>query len=250
MIEFITPFTPEWEKARIGTFTSSEFDCLFTGGRSKEQLIGKGGLTYINKKIGEIMSQQLEETKETDKMTRGNALEPEARERYSMIVNEKVEDSVFIRYNAIFGGTNDGYIKRADGSIKSILEIKCPDSKKHTQVLSVISPVELKDIDSQYYHQPQGNMLFAGADYADFVSYDDRIVSHDLQIAIIRCWPDMDWRKQFKKIVDWTADYMNNKIELIMAAPERYITYRVDEKLSEIKKLQNAINSIQEQTVI
>jgi hypothetical protein len=242
-ISDIEPLSPEWFEAKVGKLSSSEIHKIFKGGRSKSELIGQGGQTYINLKIGEIMTGVIKETKETDIMMRGNALEPEARQRYSESTNQKVRDSFFVIYNSICCGTNDGGVDAAN----SILEIKCPNSEKHTQILTVASALDLLKIDDQYYHQCQANMMFGEADYCDFVSYDDRVRHHDLQIRIIRIYPDMEWRTDFNNRIEWVAEYMNDKFTEILKAPERNSVYRVTGQQTEIERLKEAVENMKEQ---
>jgi|GEM_PF-1426918 hypothetical protein len=241
----IIPFTEEWAKCRMGKLTASNMHRIFVSGRSKTELIGQGGRTYINQKIGEILTQVMhDDVPETDDIMRGRANEPDAILRYSEITGEKVEDSLLFQYNAIACGTTDGEVLRSDEEIKRIIEAKSPRPHKHIQVLAVDAPIELKDIDPIYWHQPQTNMLITGCEEADFISYNDEIEYYDLQIRIVRMYPDMNWRKDFVERVDFIAGIMDTQLTKILKAPERNLAYRLEKNPEAVKNLQNAIDSL------
>lgn len=241
----IIPNTEEWILSRLGKITASEIHKLFVKGQGKDKLIGIGGVNYLNKKIGEILTQVMSDNvPETEDVLRGLGHEKFAIERYSILTNETVYDSKLFNYNAIAAGTTDGQTSNDGINIKGIIEAKCPRANKHIQVLSVDAAIELKDIDPQYYHQPQANILFTGAEYADFISYNDEIKHYDLQIRVIRVYPDMDWRKQLVDIIDYSAEYMDNKLTKILKAPERNLALRFEKNPEQFAKLQTVIDNI------
>lgn len=241
---FIIPHTPEWYEARRTRLTSSEIDKIFISGTSKDQLIGKGGVTYLNKIIAQILTGIVKEVPETDAILWGLTEEHDVRLKYQEKTNQEVEDSFFVIYNEILGGTNDGYIKVAS-KLKSIIEIKNPNTEKHIQVLKARSVEELKKIDGQFFHQPQSNILFCDAEHCDFISHDSRIKYIDLQLKIIRIYPDMGWRHDFKERMDWSADYINDTIEYALKTPELNEMYRIEDKKPEIEKLKSALEQVQ-----
>ena len=240
---FIEPHTPEWHEARKERLTSSEIDKIFVSGREKGQLIGQGGLSYINKIIAQILTGIVKETPETEAILWGLTEEDEARQKYQIKTNQEVEGSFFVPYNTILGGTNDGFVKEG-GRLKSIIEIKNPNTEKHIQVLRCQSVEELKKIDGQFFHQPQANMLFCEAEYCDFICHDSRIKYVDLQMKIIRIYPDMRWRKEFNERMEWVAEYINETLERAMKTPEQNAMFWVEKKIEEINKLQSAIEHV------
>lgn len=246
----IIPHTEIWQEARIGKITASCLHKIFVNGQGKDKLIGVGGMTYINQKIGEILTQLMyDNVPETEDVLRGLGHEQFAKERYEEITGEMVNDSLLFQYNAIAAGTTDGQKVDKSGEIKGVLEIKCPRPHKHTQILAVDAPIELKAIDQQYYHQSQGNMMFTGADHTDFVSYCDEIKHYDLQIRIVRIYPDMDWRKDFVDRIEWIAEYMAGQLEKILKAPERNLSYRINNKEETIDKLKQVLENVQNITI-
>lgn len=240
----IVPHTELWERSRIGKITASNMHKIFVNGQ-KGNLIGAGGLTYVNQKIGEILTQLMfDNVPETEDVLRGLGHEQFGKERYEEITGEKVHDSLLFEYNAIAAGTTDGQKTDKDEKIKGVLEVKCPRPHKHVQICAVDAAIELNDIDKQYYNQAQSNILFTGADHCDFVSYCDDIKHYDLQIRIIRIYPDFDWRKDFLNRIEWIAEFMSEKLEKILKAPERNLMYRINQKPETVEKLKNVIEGI------
>src|ERR1700748_1528446 len=117
--QFITPHSEAWHAARRERLTSSEIHKIFVSGRSSKELLGQGAYTYINKIIAQILTGIVTETPETEAILWGLTEENDARLKYQEITNTKVEESFFVAYNTILGGTNDGYVKEA-GKLKSI----------------------------------------------------------------------------------------------------------------------------------
>lgn len=243
----IIPHTPQWEAVRLKRLTSSYMHKIFVSGQSKDTPIGVGGMGYIDKKIGEMITGKSDsEVPETDDVMRGIANEPDAVARYAEKTNQEVAPSLFFEYNSIMGGTTDGCVcYQNSDEIKSVLEIKCPRPWKHVKVCRVNAPIELKKIDPQYYHQLQSNIMICEAEYGDFASYNEDCLIYDAQIRIVRVWPDMAWRKEFKEKIDWIADYMMQSLEDILKVDEKNLQLREKVEPTEIKKLQSAIESMQ-----
>lgn len=241
----VIPFTDEWTKIRIGKITASLMHKVFVKGTGKN-LVGVGGTSYINQKIGEILTQIMADSApETEDVLRGLGHERFGVERYVEITNEVVHDSLLFEYNSIAAGTTDGQILKLNSDqIKAILEVKCPRPHKHIQVLAVDSALDLKKIDPQYYNQGQSNILFADAEYADFISYCDEILHYDLQIRIVRIYPDFQWRSDFAEIIEWIAEYMAGQLEKILLTPQRNLTYRILRTDSKAEKLLAVIDDI------
>lgn len=241
---FIEPHTEKWYEARKERLTSSEIDKIFVSGKAAGQLIGQGGLTYINKIIAQILTGIVKETRETEAILWGLTEEEPARIKYQEKTNQQVEGSFFVAYNEILGGTNDGYTLE-NGKLKSIIEIKNPDTAKFIQVLRCKSVEELKRVDSQFFHQPQANILFCDAEWCDFICHDSRIKYPELQLKIMRIYPDLRWRKEFIERMDFVADYINETLEQALKTPELNEQYRLETKIAEIDKLKEAIEKVQ-----
>jgi YqaJ-like viral recombinase domain len=217
----ISPHSDEWFEAKCGKLSSSECGKIFTGGRKKDEVFGQGALTYIKKKIGEYLTGQMKGIPETEAVLRGLSEEPYAIERYELLTGNQVQPSEFWIHNAIFCGTTDGQVIEDN----SIIEVKCLDSEKHAEICTFSSAEELKDFDFNIYSQVQSNILIADASHGDFISYDDRMRLYDLQIKIIRVYPDFEWQKEFEYRIGEVAVIYMNKIEQILKTPERNLQY-------------------------
>ncbi len=244
----IIPHTPEWHAARNGKITSSLMHKIFVKGTGGD-LVGAGGMTYINQKIAEILTDSLADELQDDRnipddIQRGLANEPWAIERFTDITGIKVYESRLFEYNAIAAGTTDGQESKDGVNVTGIVEAKCPRAWKHLKICAVDSAQELKLIDPQYYHQPQSNIFFTGAEHCDFISYNDEIKVYDLQIRIVRIYPEMRWQKECVDKIDWIADYMNSQLTKILQTKERNLQYKIEDKEEKIDKLKTAIESI------
>lgn len=72
--------TPEWHELRRGLPTASVFSAIMANGKDGGESAMRRKLLY--QMAGEELSGEVAETFQNDSMRRGNAMEPEARERY------------------------------------------------------------------------------------------------------------------------------------------------------------------------
>lgn len=227
----------EWEKQRLGKFTSSRIGDLMTKGKpgttmlrkklakmdedsdeykallleietkEYEAIFGLTAKTYIREKLAELLTGLPKETPETFAMAWGTKYESEAINFYAEnFAEEKVEHlgTVFIPFNEICGGSPDGYIGK-DG----ILEIKCPNSHNHLETL-------MDDVvKMQYRYQCQANMLFSGRNWCDFVSYDPRFQDDSLKMKVIRIERD-------EKICNAILDRITEAAQMVLEYKEKY----------------------------
>lgn len=173
-----------WKMDRIGKFTSSKVHELLKSGRKKDQYWGEGALTYIGEVIGEILTGESPEV--VSKATEwGAANELDALLEYQNRTGESVEmfgvgNPHFFPYGRNAGGSPDGLTDT------KVIEAKCPwNSGNHTKFLLMKSCDELKKSDFDYYCQAQMNMICTGRREAVLVSYDPRVVDHNLRLAMI-----------------------------------------------------------------
>lgn len=167
----------DWHKQRLGKFTSSRIGDLMKQGRKKGEIWGKVAESYIYEKVSELLTGLPKETPETFAMAWGTKYEAEAIEKYNEISKQKATPmgTVFIPFNEICGGSPDGFVGK-DG----IIEVKCPNSHNHFETFIT------ENIKPEYIYQCQGNMLFSGRQWCDFISYDPRFQQDDLRIKVIR----------------------------------------------------------------
>lgn len=194
----------EWQKERLGRFTSSRIGDLMTSGRGKDKFWGDTAMSYIYEKVAELMTGIPHYISDNRAMDWGNEHEAEAIEKYNENSDVKAEHmgKTFIKFNELCGGSPDAFVGN-----NGILEVKCPyNSANH------IKTYITGEIDKKYLYQCQGNMLFSKRQWCDFVSYDPRM-PEQMQLKIIRV--DRD-----DEICDSILERINKAAEEILKIQE------------------------------
>lgn len=163
----------DWQKARLGKITGSNFHRV-TRGRG-----GKGwsqtAETYLYELVYEHATQTPANQFSGSAATEwGKDHEAEAIRVYEKITDEKVEIGKFYKAPGfkLVGCTPDGVGRKG-------LEIKCPYGPKN-HIRAIIN----KAVPEEYEDQVQGHMLCTERDLCDFVSYDPRFPA-GMQIVIV-----------------------------------------------------------------
>ena len=148
----------EWQKARIGIPTASEFDCLITtkGEPSKQKQ------KYLYKLAAERITGIKENGYKNADMERGNILEAEARAFYELENSCEVEQVgiCYLDEKKQVACSPDGLVGK-DG----LIEIKCPLSYTHVSyLLEGVLPMD-------YFQQIQGQLYVTGRKWCDFFSH-------------------------------------------------------------------------------
>jgi len=152
----------EWFAARLGRPSASMFSKFITSA-------GKASTSadsYINELIAERLTGLRVPIYVNEHMERGTRLEPEAREMYEFVTDQKVTEYGFILDDSEeFGCSPDGMVGE-DGGI----EIKCPaDSTMigyHRNNKSFIN---------KYKQQIMGCMMITGRSWWDLMAYSETI---------------------------------------------------------------------------
>lgn len=109
-------------------------------------------------------------------MRRGIEKERAAVLAYEAATGLMVRHSGFLRHNDLrIGCSLDGHV----GEFTGILEVKAPKSATHLEYLRT------KEVPIDYMRQITHNLFVSGAQWADFVSFDDRF-PRQLQLLVIR----------------------------------------------------------------
>lgn len=167
----------EWFAARAGRLTSSNADVIFMQGRSK----GSESVTKRDLRIRLALEQMSGRSLDGDSyrnadMQYGVEREPDARMAYEAHTGRLIREAGFCRHDgALVGCSLDGYVGDFDG----LAEFKCPKSATHIEYLRDPNPP--KDYLPQLRHQ----LWITGAEWIDFVSFDDRLPDH-LHLCIRR----------------------------------------------------------------
>ena len=177
IIESVVQGTPEWQTARLGIPTSSNFDKLITtkGDQSKSRL------KYMYQLAAERITGVKEETYQNGAMQRGIQMEEEARNMYELITGNTVTivGVCYPNKKKPYGCSPDGLVGD-DGAI----EIKCPTSAVHVGYLLEGA------LPTDYIQQIQGQLLVTGRKWVDFFSFYP-----NLKPLLIRVTPDEKFQK-------------------------------------------------------
>ncbi len=162
----------EWFELRAPRFTSSQIYKLIND-RSDE--LSKGAKTYIYEICENIIYPQefFDDLGDNpiEAMQRGHDLEPDARFVYEMEKGFKVDQCGFFAENEHYGGSPDGCVKDQGG----VIEIKCPINKaKFIKYCMFKTADDLRKSQKDYFWQCHSHMNLTGADWCDFIAYDDR----------------------------------------------------------------------------
>lgn len=169
--------TPEWFAARAGYLTSSNADDIFKEGRKKgEESVGKRDLR-IRLALEQLIGRSLDDDGYVSReMQRGTDLELAARSAYEAHTGQLVSEAGFIAHDTHMAGASlDGYLGDFDG----VTEFKAPKSSTHLGYLRG------GRLPSDYTAQVRHQVWLAGAQWADFVSFDPRMPD-GLQLFIVR----------------------------------------------------------------
>lgn len=166
--------SPEWFLARLGRLT---------GSRAKDMLatIKSGEAAARRDYRLQLVCERLTGTVQEDgyvspAMQRGTDCEPLAFSAYEALTGNVVERSGFLAHTEHrLGCSLDGHLDGFTG----ILELKCPASATHLRYL------KSADVPSEHLAQITHNLLVTGADYCDFLSWDDRFPPK-LQTFLVR----------------------------------------------------------------
>lgn len=145
--------TPEWHEARRGIPTASEFATVMAKGE------GKVRRTYLLKLAGEILTETCADSYSNGHMERGQAMEEEARELYTMKHDAEPDLVGFIRAHG--AGCSPDALLGGSG----LLEVK-------TQLPHLLIETLLRDkFPAAHVAQCQGALWVTGREWIDIVIY-------------------------------------------------------------------------------
>ena len=222
----------QWEKEKLGCFSSSEIHKLFTdasrpmtkeelteakANKSKKKtivdpsLLSDGAITYINEKASELLTGTMRQftSFSTDW---GNDHEPmavnELRKTFKNIEYFGNENKKFFKYGKFSGGSPDA-INRL-----TVFEIKCPENPaNHVENLLIKNSHKLKEIHKDYWFQIQMNMVCVakerGVKFSEmcgvFVSYCPLM---DKSLKLITVLPDMEFHTRLDYVLEKAENYL------------------------------------------
>lgn len=161
--------SPEWHQIRAGKLTSSCAEAIL-----RERKRGSGELAIradLRRRLAcERLTGVAEDGPTSPDMRRGVEMEDAAFAAYEWATGMLAERVGFIEHDELKAGCSpDGVLYRPDGSILGGVELKCPRSLTHLGYLRGGA------IPEEYRAQIIHDLWITGADWWDFVSYDDRM---------------------------------------------------------------------------
>lgn len=158
--------SPEWFVARAGRLTGSVADAILAKLKSGGEPAARRDLR-LQLAVESLSGQPMETDGFVSKaMQRGIDLEPAAVGAYEAETGNVVRKTGFIISDELpIGCSLDGDVD----NLRGILEIKCPNSATHVGYLRA------KRLPPDYVAQVTHNLWVTGAEWCDFVSYDDRL---------------------------------------------------------------------------
>jgi hypothetical protein len=203
--------TPEWFQMRLGRFTSSEMHKLMKPGKramTPEELAarpkkGKGSATtqvddysvmsdtartYIEGKVAEILTGQVEPDIYAFAKEYGKEMEPVAAEYFQEVKGLEVEPAPFIPWGDHAGGSPDRFIGDDEG-----LEIKCPiNPVKQVKYLQLTDQYDLLNHFPEFYWQCMSNLLFTDRKRWYFATFCPSMIDpkHKLQVIDVKPIPE------------------------------------------------------------
>lgn len=214
----IEPYSPEWFKARIGTFTASEIYKLMTEPRSKKKKdageLSEGATTYILEKVHEKVTGIVKPSITNYATDWGINNEPIAAEWYRKLTGANITPPYLVFHEEIegFSCTPDCFVND-DG----LLEVKCPaNGANHFKHCFITKPEYFRDEHPEYFWQCMAQMNITGRKWCDFVSFDPRVPS-DLGMFIYRLNYDPIAGAELEEKVSKARELFNGYFEAFAA---------------------------------
>ena len=170
--------SPEWFMARLGKFTSSKCELLLKEPKTKSNIFAEGALTYINEKVGEILTGEYDDFQNFSTNWGHDA---------EMVLKTLIKDQFEGFRNCGFYEMNDDYGGSPDAiSDPYVHEIKAPAKTVHFIKFALLkNGYDLAGVNYEYYCQCQSHMLLTERDKCLFTAYDPRIKDEKYRIKSI-----------------------------------------------------------------
>lgn len=167
--------SPEWHALRVGKFTASRAADMMATLRSKGEAASRRDLR-VQLAVERLTKQSAERSYVNEDMQRGIDKEPDARAAAESLLDCVIHPVGFLQHDTLAAGCSpDGIV----GDFEGVVEIKCPKSATHfTYWKGGVLPPE-------YLFQVVHTLWISGAQWAEFISFDDRFPPH-LQIFHVR----------------------------------------------------------------
>lgn len=213
--------TPEWDRARLGRFTSSELHRLMepakremteselkarpkSGKGSSAKLVydyeklSDAAITYIYEKVAEELTGQAKQQGYAFPLVHGTTYESEAADLFAERTGFRVEKTGFYKYTNHAGGSPDRMVND-----NAILEVKCPfDSVNQIKYLMLTDQYDLRREYFAYWVQCQANMMFTDRPLAYFCTFDPRMKDDKHKLTQIEIKADTECHDLMRKKIE------------------------------------------------
>lgn len=193
VIKDIEQGSQEWLRMRLGVATASNFDKIITSTGVESKTLKD----YAFELASDSLLTEPEVGFQSEAMIRGNELEDEARNYYSFVTDNKVEEVTFIKKDNI-GYSPDGLI-----GDNGLIEIKCPLKKNHLKYL-----IDNK-LPTKYKAQVQGGLYISEREYCDFISYHP-LFKDEKKMFVVRVKRDEEYIKKLSDLLLKTTELKNS----------------------------------------
>lgn len=196
--------SPAWFEARAGRLTGSRASDMLATIKTGEAAARRD---YRMQLVTERLTGQPQEDGFVNSaMQRGIEMEPLALAAYEALTGNVAIRTGFLSHVTHLAGCSlDGHVDNFAG----IVELKCPKSSTHLRYLNEgVLPRE-------YLPQVTHNAWIAGAEWVDFLSYDDRFPA-DLQVFYVRVLSkDLDIEKYEKSALAFLGE-VDESVNVLM----------------------------------
>lgn len=181
----------EWHAARAGRFTGS---CASEAMHTIKSGAFSAGRKHLRTRLAleRITGKPQERKFTTEAVQNGIDKEPLALGRYEAETGEILTRVGFLSHNEMLVGCSLDAAIMKGGRIIGIVEGKAPESATH---LDYLKPPHV--IPADYRWQCLHNIWVSGADWCDFISFDDRFPD-DLQYLCVRFQPDQKEVREYE----------------------------------------------------
>lgn len=179
--------TPSWFAIKRGMVTASRFGDVMTEPKTKaakeQGMLSDTASGYLYELVAAAITGQDRVGGKSMAMDRGVDMEADAIDAYSASrFVDVAEGRLVYRPDIGIGATPDGFVEE-DESGPGVIEVKCPESKRHLETwLS-------RSVPEDYVEQVQGQLWISGRAWCDFISFDDRFPA-SMQLVVIRVLRD------------------------------------------------------------
>jgi len=168
--------SPEWVAARLGRFTGSQASEMCATIKTGEAAVRRDlRMRLVCERLTGVSQ---DDTFQSDAMKRGLELEATAFAAYEALTGHVVQRVGFCAHehpDVLAGCSPDGQLD----NFKGLLSLKCPKTTTH------VSYMRAEVMPALYVPQMLHELWITGAQYYDFMSFDDRLPA-DLQTFLIR----------------------------------------------------------------